>query len=246
ERLPALIADLLRRPVAVIVANQIAALTAQAATKTVPIVFASGSDPVRNGLVASLNRPGANVTGTVFFGPDLALKRLELLHLLVPKASTLGMLVYPGNPLADMERSEVLAAAQARGLELRVVDVASDRDVDAAFDTFTQNGARALLAGSSAFLNAQSQRLAALAARHKLPTMYQYRDHVLRGGLMSYGASQADSYRQAGIYVGRILNGEKPADLPVIRSDKLEFVINLKTAKELGIEIPDRMLALAD
>ena len=246
DRLPVLIADLIRRPVAVIVANQIGALAAKAATTTVPIVFASGTDPVRNGLVASLNRPGANVTGTVFFGPDLITKRLELLHQLVPKATTFAVLIHPDSPLAETERREVLAAAQARGLRLLVLGVGNEPDIDRAFATLVQNKADALLVGSAAFINSHRERLVALAARHKLPAITSWREAAAGGGLMSYGANQADAYRQAGIYAGRILAGEKPGDLPVVRSTKMEFVINLKAAKELGIEIPDRILALAD
>jgi putative tryptophan/tyrosine transport system substrate-binding protein len=247
DRLPILIGELIRRPVNVIVANQIAALAAKAATATVPIVFASGTDPVRNGLVASLNRPGGNITGTVFFGPDLGSKRLELLRQLVPKATTIAMLIHLNNPLAETERHEILAAAQARGLQLLVLDVGSERDIEAAFATAVQDGAGALLVGAAAFLNSQRERLAALAARHKLPAIFAWRDAAAASnGLMSYGDDQSDAYRQAGVYAGRILKGEKPAELPVIRSTKMEFVINLKTAKALGLDIPPTLLALAD
>jgi putative ABC transport system substrate-binding protein len=246
DRLPVLIADLIRRPVAVIVANQIAALAAKTVTTAVPIVFASGTDPVQNGLVASLNRPGGNVTGAVFFGPELGSKRLELLRQVAPNATTIAVLVYPNNPLARSERNDILAAAQAVGQRLLVLDVHNERELQNAITTAAQSGVGALLIGAAAFLNAHREQLAALAARHKLPTMFPFRDVAESNGLMSYGGSQTDAYRQAGIYAGRILTGEKPADLPVIRSTKLEFVINLKTAKALGIQIPDRVLALAD
>jgi putative ABC transport system substrate-binding protein len=247
DRLPILIGELIRRPVNVIVANQVAALAAKAITTTVPIVFASGTDPVRNGLVASLNRPGGNITGSVFFGPDLGSKRLELLRQLVPTATTIAMLIHPSNPLAETERRDILAAAQTRGLHLLLLDVTNERDIEAAFATAVQSGAGALLVGAAAFLNSQRERLAMLAARHKLPAIYAWREAAAASnGLMSYGADQSDAYRQAGVYAGRILKGETPAELPVIRSTKLEFVINLKTAKALGLDIPPTLLALAD
>jgi putative ABC transport system substrate-binding protein len=243
DRLPALIDNLIRRPVAVIVANQFAALAAKAATTTVPVVFATGTDPVQSGLVASLSRPGGNVTGAVFFGGDLGPKRLELLRQVAPKATTIAALVYPA---AATERREILAAAQAMGLQLLVRDIATERDIDAAFTAVVQGGVGALFVGGGAFLNSQRERLIALAARHRLPAITAWRDHTAAGGLMSYGASQSDAYRQAGLYAGRILKGEKPADLPVIRSTKFEFVINLRTAKTLGLAIPPTLLALAD
>jgi putative ABC transport system substrate-binding protein len=246
DRLSALIADLIRRPVNVIVGNLLTAQTAKAATATVPIVFATGTDPVRDGLVTSLNRPGGNVTGAVFFGGDLGPKRLELLRHIVPKATTIAALVHPTTFATEAERSEILAAAQAMGLQLLLIDIGSERDIDAAFATIVQREAGALFVGGGAFLNSQRERVAALAARHRLPASFVLRDHVVAGGLMSYGASQTDAYRQAGIYAGRILMGEKPAELPVIRATKLEFVINLRTAKALGLDIPPTLLALAD
>jgi putative ABC transport system substrate-binding protein len=246
DRLPALVADLIRRPVAIIVGNVGPALAAKAATTTVPIVFATGSDPVRDGLVARLNRPGGNVTGVVFFGGVLGAKRLELLRQLVPRATTIALLVSPNNPNTEADRRDVQAAALAIGQQLLIVEVRSARDIETAFATFVQRGAGALLAGAGAFMNSNRERIVALAARHALPTSYPQREAVVVGGLMSYGASITDAYRQAGIYVGRILKGEKPGDLPVMRSTKFEFVLNLKTAKSLGLTVPPMLLARAD
>ena len=246
DRLPALVADLIRQPVAVIVGNTDAALAAKAATTTVPIVFASGSDPVRDGLVASLNRPGGNVTGLVYFAAVLGAKRLELLRQLVPRATTIAVLVNPNTPLTEAERKDVQAAAQAIGQQLIIFDISSDRDIETAFAAFVQRGAGALLVGTGGFLNSNRERIAALANRHALPASYSQREGVVAGGLMSYGPSISDAYRQAGIYSGRILNGEKPADLPVIRSTKFELVLNLKTAKALGLTIPPSLLVAAD
>ena len=210
DRLPALATDLIRRPVAVIVGDIISAIAAQAATTTVPIVFATGADPVTEGLVASLNRPGGNVTGVVFFNAVLGAKRLELLRQLVPKVRTIGVLVYPNNPSTEAERRDVQAAAQAVGQQLIILDVSNDRDIETAFTTIVQRGAGALLVGTGAFLNSHRERLVALAAHHGLPASYGWREAVVAGGLMSYGASITDAYRQAGIYAGRILKGEKP------------------------------------
>ena len=246
ERLPPLVADLIRRKVAVIVGAGVAMLAANAATTTVPIVFASGGDPVQDGLVASLNRPGGNVTGVVFTSSELGAKRLELLRQLVPKATTIAVLVNPHLPNTQRERSEVQAAAQAIGQQLLILDVSSDPEIETAFATFVQRGAGALLVGSGPFLFSNSERVVALAARHAIPAIYALREPVVASGLMSYGTSQSDAYRQVGIYAGRILKGEKPADLPVMQSTRFELVLNLKTAKTLGLEIPANLLALAD
>ena len=245
DRLRALVADLIRRPVAVIVGNTAAMLAAKAATTTVPIVFYTGGDPVDAGLVASLNRPGGNVTGISFFGNVLGAKRLELLRQLVPKATTIAMLVNP-SPDAEPERRDLQAAAQAIGQQLIILDVRSDRDFETAFATIVQRGAGALLVGTGAFMINHRDRLAALAAQHALPAIYSVRENVVAGGLMSYSPSFSDALRQTGVYAGRILKGEKPADLPVMRPTKFEFVINLKTAKVLGLEVPAQLLALAD
>jgi len=246
DRLPALVAELIRRPVNVIIGNAVAAIAAKAATSTIPIVFASGSDPIGDGLVTSLNRPGGNVTGIHFFGAVLGAKRLELLRQLMPKATAFGLLSQRNVANTEAERTDVLAAAQAVGQQVVALDANSSRDIEPAFATFSQRGADALLVGGGAFLNSNRERLIALAARHKLPAIYAWREAVMGGGLMSYATSQSDAYRQAGIYAGRILKGEKPGDLPVVQGTKFELVLNLRTAKTLGLDIPDRLLALAD
>ena len=245
-RLPALVAELISRPAAVIVANAPAAIVAKAATTTVPIVFAGGSDPVRDGLVASLNRPGGNITGVVFIASALAPKRLELLRQLVPKATTIGVLVNPKSVETEAERNDLQAAAQTVGQQLIIADVSSDRDIDTALAMFIQRGAGALLVGAGPFLLSQRERVVALAARYAIPANYNLREFIVAGGLMSYGTSITNAYREVGIYTGRILKGEKPADLPVIQSTKFEFVVNLKTAKTLGVTIPMNLLVAAD
>jgi putative tryptophan/tyrosine transport system substrate-binding protein len=250
DRLPTLVADLLRRPVAVIAGNLNSALAAKAATTTVPIVFASGGDPVADKLVASLNRPGGNVTGINFLLGELGAKRLELLRQFVTKttttATTIAMLVNPSSSDTEAERRDVLAAARAIGQQLTVLDVGSGEDIEAAFATLAQRRPDALLVGTGAFTNSYRERLVALTARHALPASYSQREAVMAGGLMSYGTSISDAYRLAGIYVARILKGEKPADLPVMRSTRFELILNLKTAKVLGLAIPPTLLAIAD
>jgi len=246
DRLPALVTDLIRRPVVVIVGNTESALAAKAATTTVPIVFATGSDPVRDGLVVSLNRPGGNVTGVSYFSAVLGAKRLELLHQVVPSATIIAMLVNPNTPLTEAERRDVHAAAQAIGLQLVIFNVSSERDIETAFATAVQRGAGALLVGTGGFLNSERERIVALADRYALPTSYSQREGVVAGGLMSYGTSITDAYRHVGIYVGRILKGESPADLPVMQATKFELVLNLGAAKRLSLDVPDNLLAVAE
>jgi putative ABC transport system substrate-binding protein len=247
DRLPALAADLVRRRVAVIVASGVvAALAAKAATTTIPIVFSSGADPVASGLVASLNRPGANVTGSSALTDELLPKRLQLLRELIPNAALFGFLADPALPDIQSLIADLQAAARTLRLQLVVVKARTDSDLEMAFATFSQQRVGAMLVGGSNFYIQRMEQLAALAARHALPTISQYREYALAGGLMSYGSSLGYQIRQAGIYTGRILKGEKPADLPVIRPTKFQLVINLKTAKALGITIPETLLATAD
>jgi putative tryptophan/tyrosine transport system substrate-binding protein len=246
NRLPILVADLIRLPAAVIVVNSGAAFAAKAATTTVPIVFAAGDDPVKNGLVASLNRPGGNLTGVTWLGALVGTKRLELLRQVVPKATTIAMLAEPNTPQTEPERKDVQAAAQAIGLKLITLPVSSDRDIETAFATLVQGRVGALLVGTGAYLNSKRESIIALAAHYAIPVMYQAREAVVAGGLMSYGPSQSKAYHQAGIYVGRILKGEKPADLPVTQATKFEFAFNLKTAKTLGLDVPMIIQMTAD
>jgi putative ABC transport system substrate-binding protein len=248
SRLPTLVADLISRQVSMLVASggDVAPRAAKVATSTIPILFAMGGDPVAAGLVASLSRPGGNVTGVVFFSGALGMKRLELLRELLPAATTIGLLVTPNSPETETERRDIEAAAQATGCQLVILDASSEHDIETAFATFVQRGAGALLVGSGPFFNSNRERIVALATRRALPASYSLREYAVAGGLMAYGASITDAYRQLGIYAGKILKGNKPADLPVMRATKFELVINLKTAKALGLEIPPTLLARAD
>jgi putative ABC transport system substrate-binding protein len=237
----------MRRPPAVIFGGgAAAALAAKAATTTVPIVFVTGGDPVRDGLVASFNRPGGNVTGVNIITGELAAKQLGLLRELRPGAARIAVLVDLKWPPTQRFVSELTAAALAVGQQLIVLDVSTGGEIETAFTTLVQHGAGALHAGIGEAMMSRRERIVALAARHGIPTIYNWREAVAAGGLMSYGPSIPDAYRQAGIYAGRILKGEKPGDLPVIRPTKFEFAINLKTAKALGLDIPPGVLAIAD
>jgi putative ABC transport system substrate-binding protein len=246
DQLPALAADLVQRQVTVIVANTPAQLAAKAATKTIPIVFSMGGDPVQLGIVASLSRPGSNITGVTQLNVQVGPKRLEVLHELVPTARVIAFLVNPSNPNAETLSRDVQAAARSLGLQLRTLHARTESDFDTVFETLPQVGVGALVIGDDPFFNARSERLAALALRYAVPSIYQYREFAAAGGLMSYGASITDAYRVAGVYTGRILKGEKPADLPVQQSTKIELIINLKTAKALGITFPISLLGRAD
>jgi len=247
DRIPALVADLVHRQVAVIFATGAgrAVQAAKAATATIPIVFTTGRDPVETGYVASLSHPGGNLTGINFFTSELMEKRLELLHALVPKATVIACIVNPGGAIQFRAR-ELEERARTFGLQLQLLSAANGQEIDAAFATFVQLRPGALLVDSDIFFNARREQFVALAARYKVPAIYDLREYVAAGGLMSYGASLSEAWRLAGIYVGKILNGVKPADLPVMQSTKIELVINLKTAKALGIAIPQLLLVRAD
>jgi putative ABC transport system substrate-binding protein len=248
DRLPALAADLVHRQVTVIAATTTpAALAAKAATTTIPIVFETGGDPIRLGLVASLSRPGGNVTGATQLNVEVAPKRLELLHELVPTASIIALLINPTNPaLAEPVSRASQAAAHTLGLHLHVLNASTERDFDGAFANLIQLRAGGLVIGSDAFFTSRSEQLAALAVRHAVPTVYEARGFVAAGGLVSYSGSIADAYRLAGVYAARILKGEKPGELPVQQSTKVEMFLNLKTAKTLGITVPLPLLGRAD
>jgi putative tryptophan/tyrosine transport system substrate-binding protein len=248
ERLPALAADLVQHRVGVIAAygGSAAAIAAKAATAAIPIVFANGGDPVGLGLVASLNRPGGNVTGVSFLVAALGSKRLELLRELLPTATTIGFLVDPTGPTTEPETKDMLAAAGALGRKLLVVPASTESEVDVAFASLVRQRADALIVAAQAFFASRHDQLVALSARHAMPAIYDTRGYVAAGGLMSYGTNVADAHRQVGVYAGRILKGDKPADLPVQQSTRFELVINLKTAKTLGLTFPPGVLAIAD
>ena len=247
DRLPALAADLVQLQVTVILAaGVVPALAAKAATTSIPIVFSTGADPVQFGLVASLNRPGGNLTGVNGFVGEFGAKGLALLHELVPGAATIGFLENPNNPISVQTTRDILAAASAIGVKIQTLKASTDRQIDTAFVNLVEAQTGALLIGSDVFHNSRFEQLIALAARHAIPTMYSLREPVVAGGLIGYGTNQIESYRQVGLYAGRILKGEKPADLPVIQTTKIELILNLKTAKTLGLEVPAKLLALAD
>jgi putative ABC transport system substrate-binding protein len=245
-RLPAMAADLVHRQVAVIVTNSPGMLAAKAATTTIPIVFTTSGDPVELGFVASLARPGRNITGVTQLNVEVAPKRLELMHELVPTATIMAVLVNPAYPSAEIQSRGMQAAAHTLGVQLHILRASNERDIDDAFATLAQLRAGAFVISSDPFFNSRAEQFAALALRHAVPTIFQYREFAAAGGLMSYGGSIIDSYRQAGVYTGRILKGEKPADLPVQQSTKVELIINLKTAKALGLEVPRTLIARAD
>jgi putative tryptophan/tyrosine transport system substrate-binding protein len=248
DRLPALAVDLVRREVSAIVATSIAAArAAKAVTATIPIVFYVGRDPVQTGLVASLNRPGGNLTGvSSMFAGGADQKRLELLHDVVPTAGIVAVLVNPSNPNNEAQVRELEAAARTLGVQTHMLHASAERDFEALFATAVRLRLGALVIGGDLFLTGSSEQLAALTARHALPAIHQSREFAMAGGLMSYGGSFTDSYRQVGIYTGRILKGEKPGDLPVQQTAKVELVINLKSAKTLGLTVPLPLLARAD
>lgn len=247
-RLPELAADLVRRRVAVIVATGggASALAAKAATSAIPIVFSSASDPVELGLVASLNRPGGNITGIHVMTNSLEAKRLGLLHELVPHAVNIALLTNPSTPGAESQLTEAEAAAHAIGRKIHILKAGSEPELDNAFASLVNTRAEALLVAADPFFNAHRQRIVAMAARYAIPAIYEFREFAAAGGLMSYGISLADAYRQVGLYSGKILGGAKPADLPVMQPTKFELVINLKAAAALGMSVPPLLLARAD
>jgi putative tryptophan/tyrosine transport system substrate-binding protein len=246
DRLPALATDLVRRHADVIAANQISAEAAKAATGTIPIVFTTALDPVQLGLVAALNRPGGNLTGVTTLNVELLPKRIELLHQLSPSATDVALLVNPTNPSAEALSRDAQVAARSLGLRLQVLEASNESDFETAFTTLTRMHGGGLVIGPDPFFVSRSAQLAALALRQGVPTVFEFRQFVASGGLMSYGGSLTDVYRLAGVYVGRVLKGEKPAELPVHQSTKVELMVNLRTALALGLEVPPALLARAD
>jgi len=247
DRLPAMAAELAAdAPAAIIALAPAAALAAKAATATIPIVFSIGGDAVKLGLVSSLNRPGGNVTGVTFFVNTLGAKRLELLRELVPSAAHIGFLVNPANPTSESQVTDVRAAARERRVDLLVVNAGSEREIDAGFASFVQQRVNAIVIGADSLFLSRRDQVVGLAARHALPAIYNLREYVDNGGLITYGASITDAFRLAGGYAGRILKGEKPPDLPVQQTVKFELAVNLKTAKALGLTVPDKLLVAAD
>jgi putative tryptophan/tyrosine transport system substrate-binding protein len=248
ESLPALAAELVRRPVSVIVAGggPPSALAVKAATSTIPVVFLSGTDPVKLGIVESLNRPGGNLTGVVFFNSALTAKRLELLRELAPSATVIGFLTNPDNPETEPELKDAREAARALGLELKVLSVRNERDIESAFSAPTERRLEGVVTASDPFLGSRHDLVTAQTARHALPAISYVREFAAAGGLASYGNSIPEAYRQAGVYVARILKGVKPGDLPVVQPVKYELVINLKTARALGLMVPQTLLVAAD
>ena len=246
DRLPAMAMDLVRHEVTAIVANTPAVQPAQAATKTIPIVFITGTDPVAFGLVAGLNRPGGKLTGVASLVDEVGPKRLELLHELLPSSTIVALLINPMNPRAAVQAKEAQMAGRALGQEIHILNASTESEIDIAFAGFGQVRAAALVLVNDALFNSRLDQLAAMASRHAVPTISPWREFAVAGGLMSYGISAPDLYRQAAIYLGRILKGEKPADLPVQQSTKVELIVNLKTAKALGLAVPLSLLGRAD
>jgi putative tryptophan/tyrosine transport system substrate-binding protein len=246
ERLPALASELIQRPVAVLAMLGGSETVAKTLATAIPIVFGTGADPVDAGLVASLNRPGGNITGATFMTASLGAKRLGLLRELVPGAEIVALLANPNRITGPVQIKDVEQAARALGQRLIVLDADSDEKIEAAFAALAREHVAGLLVGADSFFDTRRERLVALAAQHRVPAVYQFREYALAGGLMSYGTSITEMYRLAGVYVGRVLKGEKPADLPVVQVNKFELVINLKTAKALGVNISDNLMSLAD
>jgi putative ABC transport system substrate-binding protein len=245
-RVRGMVDELVQRRVAVIFAAGGSVVEAKAATTSIPIVFTTGADPVREGLVTSMNRPGGNITGVTFLTISLGPKRLQIIRELMPTANVIGHLAYPPYPYSQHDIDDLKKAARALGVRLETVAATNEREIDAAFVTFSERRISAMIVGAGPFFNSRRARITALAARHAIPAMYVFREFAEAGGLLTYGASITDAYRQCGIYVGRILKGEKPSDLPVLQATKIEMVINLKAAKALGLDFPLALLGRAD